>query len=385
MKILHAICSADPRGGGPVEGICQLGCAIQAAGKHQVEVLTLDPPDAPYVAEFPLRVYALGPGFTKYSVAPWLVPWLVRHSSNYDIVIVNGIWRYPGIAVQRAARITGKAYCVYPHGMLDPWFKKAYPLKHLQKWVAWRCGEQKVLSEAAGVLFTCEEEMYLARKLFREYSAKEFVVGYGTSPASCATPSEIEALYYQFPDLRGKKIVLFLSRIHAKKGCDLVIESFARVLGRLSNWHLVIAGPENPEVSPVLARLAEDLGISKRITWTGMVRGGDKRALLSLAEVFMLPSHQENFGIAIAEAMSYGVPPLISDKVNIWREIEGDGAGLVAEDTLEGACSLLTSWISLSDSDQEDMKRRARQSFQRRFEIESVAKRVIEQLSHFIS
>ena len=195
------------------------------------------------------------------------------------------------------------------------------------------------------------------------------MVGYGTSPPPARDEAELRSFFVQYPVLQGKRLALFMGRIHPKKGCDMAIEAFARVLAADPQWHLVIAGPDQVGLRPSLSSLGAKLGVSDRITWTGMIGGAAKRGVLCAAEVLVLPSHQENFGIVVAEAMSYGVPPLISNKVNIWREIRDDGAGIVAADDLDGTCSLLTSWLSQSDHEKELMRDRARQSFARRFEI----------------
>jgi glycosyltransferase involved in cell wall biosynthesis len=365
--------SANAADGGPVEGVKQLGTTLVATGEHHVEVATLDDPKAPWVAEFPLPVHPLGPSYTWYGYAPRLVPWLRANASRCDVVVVNGLWRYSSFGAWRGLHGTATPYVVFTHGMLDPWFKREYPLKHLKKWLYWPWADYRVLRDAAAVVFTCEEERLLARQSFSLYKAREVVVGYGTSPAPSTDETELRSFFSQFPGLQGKRLALFMGRLHPKKGCDLAIEAFARVLAADPAWHLVIAGPDQVGLRPLLSSLAAKLDIADRITWTGMIGGATKRSVLSAAEVFVLPSHQENFGIVVAEAMSYGVPPLISDKVNIWREIRDDGAGLVAADDLAGTCSLLTSWLAQSEHDRKRMRERARQSFASRFEIQSAA------------
>ena len=122
-----------------------------------------------------------------------------------------------------------------------------------------------------------------------------------------------------------------------------------------------------------LNHLAERLGVTSAITWTGMITGAMKWGALHAAEVFVLPSHQENFGIVVAEALAAGVPTLISNKVNIWREVRADGAGLVAEDTLVGVSELFQSYLGLPDEQKLAMRQRARECFERRFEIKKAA------------
>jgi glycosyltransferase involved in cell wall biosynthesis len=123
--------------------------------------------------------------------------------------------------------------------------------------------------------------------------------------------------------------------------------------------------------------------VESRVTWTGMITGAEKWGALHSAEVFLLPSHQENFGIAVAEALAAGVPTLISNKVNIWREILADGAGMVSDDTLEGACTTLRSYNDLPAEERITMRQAARACFDRRFEISTAARSLHTVLSNF--
>ncbi len=377
MNILHLIASVDPQSGGTVEGVRRLYCALADLGQAG-DVLCLDAPDATCVAEFPGQVHALGPVHSTYGYTPALVPWLKKNATRYDAVIVHGLWQYPGLAVRQAlARPGMPPYFVFTHGMLDPWFKRRYPMKHLKKWLYWPWGEYRVLRDAAAVLFTCEEERIAARQSFWLYRCREVVSSFG----SADTPPGGEALAQSFldtyPALRGKRLVLFLGRIHEKKGCDLLIEAFARVCARMPDIHLVMAGPDSQNWSATLQLRAAQLGIKHRINWTGMLNGDQKWGALHASSVFCLPSHQENFGVAVAEALACGLPVLLSDKVNIWREIQGDAAGLVAPDTLEGTESLLLGWLSMWPAELNAMRLAARRCFERRFRMERVAENVV--------
>ncbi len=373
MNILHIIRSVDPVGGGPIEGIKQLGTCLTSDG-HNVEVASLDPPDSPYLSSFALPVHPLGPPKLKYGFSPALVPWLRANARRYDAVVVNGIWQYHSFASWQTLRNSSTPYVVFLHGMLDPWFKKRYPLKHLKKWIYWLGAEYRVLRDAQAVLFTCEEERILARESFWLYRCNEVITSYGTAKPIGDPDSELREFFGRYPDLRGKKLALFLGRIHQKKGCDLLIESFAKVMGPHPEWHLVIAGPDELGWQGSLNLQASRLGLASRVTWTGMVTDTMKWGTLRAAEIFVLPSHQENFGIAVAEALAAGVPALISNKVNIWREVEQDGAGLVAEDNLEGTCMLLHSYLGLPTERKIAMRRAATACFEQRFEIKEAAR-----------
>jgi glycosyltransferase involved in cell wall biosynthesis len=379
MRILHVIGSVDPELGGPSEGIAQMGMRLKAQG-HCVEVVSLDPPGA-CVARFPLRVCALGPSVLRYGFNTRLVPWLRQHAGTYDIVIVNGIWGYSSFASWLALSKSSTPYVVFTHGMLDPWFKYRYPLKHLKKWMYWPWADYWALRDAAAVIFTCEEERVLARQSFWLYRANERVATYGTSAPQGDPEIQKRAFYNRFPHLEGQRVVLFMGRIHPKKGCDLAIEAFARVLAEYPNWQLVMAGPDQVGWQSQLQLMAERFDLSNRITWAGMVQGDAKWGAFRAAEVLLLPSHQENFGIVVAEALACGVPALISNKVNIWREVESDGAGLVAEDNVAGTANLLRTWAGMSDDQRVLMRHRAKICFDGRFEIDKVAVSILAILS----
>jgi glycosyltransferase involved in cell wall biosynthesis len=143
---------------------------------------------------------------------------------------------------------------------------------------------------------------------------------------------------------------------------------------------LVMAGPDQLGWVQKLNAMAASLGIENRIHWTGMLKGQLKWGAIRSAEAAILPSHQENFGVVVAEAMSCSTPVLISDKVNIWREVQNSGAGLVEPDTLEGTRHLIQTFAELSDEQHQQMRTAARREFLRSFEIEAVAYDLMRQI-----
>lgn len=372
MRVLQIISSIDPAGGGPAEGVKQLGAEFESRG-HHVEIASLDPPGAPFLQQRSLTVHPLGPAISAYAFSSRFTSWLRANRARYDAVIVNGIWQYHSFGAWRVLRNSDTPYFVYPHGMLDPWFKHQYPLKHLKKCLYWPWAEYRVLRDAQAVLFTCEEERLLARNSFWLYRCNEAVVSLGTSQPTGDANLEVKEFYEQYPELRDKKLVLFMGRIHPKKGCDLLIDAFAKVLLQHPGWHLVMAGPDQSGWQEELTQRAVEVGISTRITWTGMITGRLKWGALRAARAFVLPSHQENFGISVVEALAVGLPTLISDKVNIWQEIIADGGGLVASDTLEGTCRMLQNFLGMAEDKELAMRQRALACFGQRFEISKAA------------
>ena len=381
MKILHVIPSIDPATGGPAEGLKQL-CHIYKIGGHQVDVASLDSPASVAKFNFPAQVYALGPGWGLYGYSPGVVRWFHQNLSRYDVVFINCIWQYNTLAAYRALAKTKIPYAVFTHGMLDPYFKNNFPLKHIKKIIYWHLFLQRILRHASAVMFTCEEEKILARQSFSRYRVHETVVPYGTFGPDCDTVLAAEQFLAQWPILRGKRLAITMGRLHPKKGVDILIEAFARTLAKDPAWHLVIAGPDKDNLQPGLVALATRFGIADRITFTGMITGSLKWGSLSASEVFVLPSHQENFGIVIAEAMVCSLPVILSDKVNIWREVVNHWAGLVCDDTVDGASTSLSRWQSLSKEEIAALRLRTRRCFDELFNYDVTARRALEIVEH---
>jgi glycosyltransferase involved in cell wall biosynthesis len=368
MRILHVIASANPEDGGPIEGVRLLSEVLAETG-HIRKIVSLDSPDADWVKTFPITVHAIGDqgqsNRRRFSRLPWvrygytraLIPWLKQNSSKYDGIIINGLWNYAAFASRWALDPKTTPYVVFTHGMLDPWFRRTYPVKTIVKQIFWWFVEGPLLARAKWVLFTTEEERRLARGSFWPYRCNEKVIGYGTLADVADPRGRREAFYRMMPHLEHQRFLLFLSRIHPKKGCDLLIRAFATVARHDPKLQLVMAGPDQIGWTAELKKLASALGVEKRISWPGMLTGAVKWGAYRACEAFVLPSHQENFGIVVAEAMACGKPVLITNKVNIWREIERCGGGIVASDTQDGIENLLRGFCNLSPSERDAMGR----------------------------
>jgi len=379
LKLLRVIRSLHPAGGGPVDGLRQ---CIPHLAKRGIETtaLSLDPPESPWLSDFPCETLSLGPVLGGYGFSLGLVRSIRNLSCYFNSVIVEGIWQYHSFATWRALRSSTIPYFVYTHGMLDPWFKHAYPLKHLKKSLYWPLADYKLLRDASGVLFTTMAECRSARNSFSRYFAREYVVGYGASP--CPDPSRIDYNTYfnLFPELIGKEIYLFLGRIHPKKGVDILIRAFSQISPHNSNRHLVLAGPVSSDYRIQLERLACSLAIESRITWTGHLHSNLKWAAYSSSSLFCLPSHQENFGVSVAEALSASLPVAISSSVNIADRVEASGAGFVRSDTVIGTLDALQSFSCLNSDLRLLMCRRAYSLFASEFQWDTVSERLAQLL-----
>jgi glycosyltransferase involved in cell wall biosynthesis len=377
MKILQVIGTLESTAGGPVEGLIQQGVQMSARG-HDVYTVCLDQPGTALDKRIASQaVYLLGPRVGGYAFAARLEPWLREHGAYFDVIIVHGLWQYPGYCVAKVARELGLKYVVFLHGMLDPWFAREFPLKHLKKWLYWPWAEYRTLRDARLVLFTTAEELRLARESFWLYKARERLVGYGISPRALPVGSAKETFFSKFPALRSTRNLLYLSRIHPKKGCDLLIRAFAAVASSDPQLHLVMAGPDETGWQSALTAEAQQLGIAGRVTFTGMLKAEMKWGAYDAAEAFVLPSHQENFGIVVAEALASSVPVLTTFNVNIWREIQDASAGFIDEDTQAGTERSLNRWLSLDQAQKQEMIQNAMECFRKNFEISNVVGNLI--------
>jgi len=366
MRILHIIRTISPEAGGPTEAIRML--IEHAPPGYTSEVVTLDDPAEPFLATFPFKITALGsPKQSWY--APAITRWLRANRDRFDGVMIHGLWEYTGVAVLRA--IAGhKPYVVFPHGMLDPYFKRRFPAKHAKKWIYWLLNEYWLLRSAYRVLFITQIEADLARQSFWPSQWTPMVMALGTEPPPHDPIVSIPAFYDLCQEVRGKPFLLFLGRIHPKKGPDLLLDAFTSAIAQANpDLHLVMAGPDSGNWSDELHKRVEASGFGERVHWTGMLRGEPKWGAFAASEAFILTSHQENFGIAVAEALACGKPVLISDQVNIAAEIAADGAGLVEPDTLEGSRRLLQRWLALSAEERAAMSTQALRTFAARYDM----------------
>ena len=384
MKILRVISSMNPTSGGPCQGIRNAIPTLRLLGV-ECEVVCLDSPNADFLGEDSFTIHAVGVARSGWGYQKNLYPWLLEHLGNYDVVIIHGLWLYHSHATIKAVKkirknnnVAPKVF-VMPHGMLDPYFQlaKERRVKAIRNTLYWRFIENWVVNKADGVLFTCEEELFLARTTFPNYHPKrEINVGYGIQTPPDFDPAMKEAFQLQVPDWNQEPFLLFLSRIHNKKGVDLLIDAYLALekeIGPLPQ--LIIAGP-GLEEDYGKAMLAS-ANASKNILFPGMLRDKTKWGAFYLSEAFVLPSHQENFGIAVAEALACEKAVLISTKVNIWREIDKGRGGIIAQDDADGTLSLLKSWFKLSSNEKLEMSKAAKKVFEEHFTITEAAEQFL--------
>ncbi|WP_339865811.1 glycosyltransferase [uncultured Algoriphagus sp.] len=378
----------NPSYGGPCQGIRNSIPALKKLGIKN-EVLCFDKSSIDYGLTDDFVIHKIGASVSPYAYNSKLSEWLLSNLARFDIVLIHGLWLHTSYGTFRTWNMFKKRNSVYPelyvmpHGMLDPYFQKApdRKFKSFRNSVFWHLFEKKVVNGVDGVLFTCQREKELACKSFKDYHPKnEINVGYGIQQP----PPYINEMKNEFLEISGLKentpYFIFLSRIHEKKGIDLLLDSYTSIV-KENKFEtipkLVIAGP----LSSKYAQSMKD-SVSDRddIIFTGMLQGNAKWGALYLSEAFVLPSHQENFGIAVVEALACSAPVLISDKINIWKEIvEGEG-GIVKSDTKIGVKNLLEQWLQLNNSSKINYRSTAENTYMKYFTIEKAALQFIKQL-----
>jgi glycosyltransferase involved in cell wall biosynthesis len=374
MRILHIVGTIDPKAGGVSEAIRSL--IEYGPADYQQEVVSIDDPAAPFLADIPVPTHAFGPYSSAFAYSPRLKPWLLANRDRFDAVFVHGLWVYCGIAAWQvfADRVP---YAVFPHGMLDPYFKRAFPRKHLKKWLYWLPAQYWVLRAASKVVFTCQAEADLAKQSFWLHHWKPHVVAFGATAPSGDHAVLRQSFAIEFPQLQGRRFLLFLGRIHPKKGCDLLLEAFAKAADLDPGLDLVMAGPDPDNLQSVLMPPLTAAGLAPRVHWLGMLQGDTKWGAFLTAEAFILPSHQENFGLAVAEALACACPVLLSDKVNIAPDIAADRAGFMEPDTPTGTLALLTRWIATTPATREAMRHQALDTFNARYDMRTNASAIL--------
>jgi glycosyltransferase involved in cell wall biosynthesis len=295
-----------------------------------------------------------------------MIPALRRDLPGYDVVHLHALHQFHNWLGGRLCRQSGTPYIVCPHGMLDPYIRDHH---RGRKWLMEVAFQNDVLRRAAAIHYTCEVERDISRPF--DGGAPAQVVPLGVRLDGFDTLPPAEVFHARFPETRGRRVVLFLSRLHSKKGLDLLIPAFARLAAEDPSLHLVVAGPDDGMLDQCKAWTRRD-GVPEKVTFTGMLHGEDKFAAFAAASVFALPSYSENFGIAVIEAMAAGLPVVISDQVNIWREVQAGGGALVVR-CEEQKLALALAAVLRDPALATDMARKARDSVRRLYRWDSVA------------
>lgn len=371
-RILRIVSTMNPEKGGVVEAIKSMSKPLSLVDVS-TDVLSFDDPNESWVKNSEVEIIAIGRSYSAYSINFAYPKWLKDNCQKYDLVVFDGLWQFLSLGwiILKQRNIP---YFVFVHGMLDPYFNKNL-LKYLKKLPFWYCIEKLMLNNARSVIYTSVLEKELADNSFPGLNATTNICCLGVSDSAYKEYKSMQSKKFNSDILiSNRKYALFLSRVHQKKGIDLLIKAVSKV--KLpEDFVFVIAGPDTDGLRGRLKSLAVEFNVESKFIWLDMVTGAEKWHLYQRCDFFVLPSHQENFGIVVAEALMCSAPVLITDKINIFNEIAEFNAGIIAVDTVQGVETLINSWFSLNSDDRYKMRENARRCYENNFGEHACAER----------
>jgi glycosyltransferase involved in cell wall biosynthesis len=335
MRVLHVVGNIDPDSGGSTSAAFHTSGYLR---KHGVETVLAGTWHGPQAADYikeqwpDLPVY----GFSRraphhYWHSPDLRRWLQAEVQSFDLVVVNGLFKFPFVDAARAARRSHVPYLVQPHGSLDPWDLRKH---RLLKLAYGTLVARRLLMHAAGVIVTSEREG--GQLVTYGASCKVSVVPLPVTGPTTAGDGARFRSSIGVPDTAP--LVLFLSRVDPKKGLERLLQAVAKLRSSHPGLTLAIVGAaEDPGYEAKLRRLATDLGVNDSVVWAGLLVGEQKWDAFAGGDVFTLPSDYENFGIVVIEALLAETPVVISEGVYISDDLAAAGVAFLCgrdEDSL---------------------------------------------------
>jgi glycosyltransferase involved in cell wall biosynthesis len=349
LKVLHVIPGIARRYGGPSEVIRPLVTALNEVDGVRADVVTTDADgagerlalaDLPH--GLPIRMFRRNVS-ERWKVSLGLQNWLRQRAGDYDLLHIHALWSFATAAATRAARRRGVPYIVRPAGMLSEY---TWQRHRWQKRAYWRLIERHNIEHATAFHATSDAEAAEIRALRPD--AHVFVIPNGVDDEAFDTPRADELLRTRMGAANSDlPIVLFLSRLHPKKG--IVDRLLPAVSAMRSACRIAIAGGEDPHApghAQEICQAIDKLGLGERVTTLGPVSPAERWAMFDGADVFVLPSHSENFGIVVAEAMARGCPVIVTDAVQSCEHVRAASAGDVVPDDVAALAAALERMIS---------------------------------------
>lgn len=373
IKVCQVVPSINQFTGGSALAVTNLAASLADRGIES-HVFTLD---------YPTRGIQLGgDGIQLHSQPTHILNRLLRGWSpqaskalhqlakEFDLIHNHGMWMFPNVYARQAAVRNHIPLVVSTHGMVESWSLNYSPTR---KKIAWHLYERDNLQNAALFHATSEREQNSLQKL-------NFQQPIATIPLGVQLPTMGEAfartvLQERFPQLAEKKWLLFLSRIHPKKGLENLIAVWRKLVNDFPNWHLIVAGPDSIGYQVKIEQLVEYFQLEKYVTFTGMLVGSEREAALANADLFVLPTYSENFGIVVAESLARGVP-VVTTKGTPWQSLQTYGCGWWIENNPETLLETLRKGMSLSPEERHIMGQRGKQLIAERYSWDTVAEKM---------
>lgn len=329
MRILHISPSLKIETGGAIVSVRELASALYEGG---IEVSIFAPSESSNdtsvsdIKGVKTRVFPRGilSGlWTGHS--PLLAKAVKEAIVNFDLIHIHEIWHHAHFAAYQAAKSARKPFIVTLHGELEPW---RLNYKAFRKKIYFNLIQKRILREAAALHAITKGEVEQISKFINNKNIFYIPNGLNVNEfENLPSRKRCENLY---PEIQGKKVILFLGRIHPMKGLDILAKAFGNILKRRRDIQLVIAGPDNNGYRNRIVEILKDENAICNTTFTGMVKGENKLALLGRADIFVLPSYSEVLGLSTLEAMACSIPVIITTACH-FPEVKEKGAGEVVD------------------------------------------------------
>lgn len=332
MKILIVIPYFTSVYGGPAKVVREISQSLGKLG-DVVDIVTtnagglekLDVPSNQWIEEDGYRVqYFECWHRNDLVISSRLIRWLFENAYGYDIVHTNNIFSPLVLVAEWICYLYRVPYVVTPHGMLEPW---ALSYKAGKKRIYYNLLEKHALRNASAIHVLTASEAENVKILGLSQTV---IIPNGINRQEFSFRADVAPFYQQFPETKGKSLILFLGRIDPKKGLDLLATAFEEVRQQFCQTHLVVAGPDSIKFLPTVKRYFLEANCLDAVTFTGMLTGKLKDAALAAAQIYVAPSYSEGFSMSVLEGMASGLPCIITTGCNFPEAAAAAAAHVVA-------------------------------------------------------
>lgn len=331
MNIVHSIRALDFSDGGPVRAIIDLSAKLAALG-HNVKIITLEDKDAPETwrdnPESNPCTVRIGPMSNKgLTYSPAQRAKIHDTIKDADIVHLHAIWEPMTLGVSKIVRKANKPYVISLRGMLDDWCMEQ---RRLKKLIYLKLGATDMLNSAAAIHSTAEGELAQSKKWFPKAPGVVIPNLLNLTPYETMPGKDIARKKFPMFDT-GDPVLLYLSRLHYKKGVEHLIEAIKILKDSGSPHRLIVAGDGDKAYETKLKDLTTQLGLNDYVAFVGLVVGDEKLSLYQAADLFVLPTSQENFGFVLYESLAAGTPLVTTKGVDTWPELESQAQAVICD------------------------------------------------------